>query len=394
MQPNQNTLKNLMKKIYKSVTSLALGILLMNSTNAQNSNVNANSEAAPISTPSAGIVLPSPNALFDIQFSFLPEDSVPTVSIAGAGIVAGEIWVSKWNGNGIYRFTPGGSYIDSFVIAGVTGTRAITFDGTNAWVSYNGTTVKKINATTHAVLATITPPALTGSANTNIRWITYDPTANSGAGGFWIGNYDTDILQISMTGALLNTISAGTHGLTGMYGASFDNLSPGGPFVWVNNQGDPTGGASTAVIVQLDATGNLTGVQHDVDADFGSAGGVAGGICVGQLPGLPNSTILAVDQGTATVAYELTVTGLKKNDFASQLSIQPNPSTGLFTIVNKSKINNADVTITNTKGEVVYTTHINNFTSEKIDARHLSKGVYMVTISNEIGKSTKSMIIQ
>ena len=62
--------------------------------------------------------------------------------------------------------------------------------------------------------------------------------------------------------------------------------------MWAFNQADPNGGASASVLVGINpTTGVLTGVTHDVDADYGSPGGIAGGATVVQLPGFAKPTL-------------------------------------------------------------------------------------------------------
>jgi len=347
-----------MKKLYTtSLLSIALGLLLMNYSNAQS--VNANAEVAPAalaSSPGSSSI----NAIFDIQFSFFPDNIVPTIGIVGTLNTGTEIWVSRWSSNTIFRFDYAQNFIDSFVVAGVTGTRAMTTDGTAAYFALNTTQLKKVDFTTHAVLATINLPALTGSANTTTRWATYDATLNSGAGGFWIGNYDTDILSVDMTGALLpGAIYAGNHGLTAMYGGAIDNLTAGGPYLWVNNQLDPpTASTQGAFLTQIDVTNQIqTGVMHDMEPDFGTLGGIAGGISITSFPGF-GACIFANDQGVQTAAYELIPLGIKKIDANSSLNMFPNPvSKNGYLNVHYNPLEKQDftLTVTDVTGKAIFT---------------------------------------
>src|SRR5690606_24051464 len=111
-----------------------------------------------------------------------------------------------------------------------------------------------------------------------VRYITYDPTADGGSGGFWLGNFSTNLQLISMTGTVLVTHPYASLGVTSIYGAAWDGYSAGGPFLWLWGQGAGTG--TPQWIVQIDpVTGLPTGVTHDVITDIGvgNASAIAGG---------------------------------------------------------------------------------------------------------------------
>jgi hypothetical protein len=106
-----------------------------------------------------------------------------------------------------------------------------------------------------------------------------------------------------MSGATLSTISSATHGLTGIYGMAYDNFSTGGPFLWAFDQG-----ANDADIIQLDMSGNPTGVMHDANSDLsaaGGGGGLAGGlfICDNFVTG--TTSMIGINQGESLFSYEL-----------------------------------------------------------------------------------------
>ncbi|MEP7171789.1 MAG: T9SS type A sorting domain-containing protein, partial [Bacteroidota bacterium] len=378
-----------MKKLYSaSLLSLALGLLMINYSTAQS--INSNSEVAPTVPASPSNGSNATTAIFDIQFSFDPDVAAGTASSVGTLNTGTEIWISVWNTNVINIYDYAGTFIAPFTVTGVTGTRAMTTDGTAAYFALNTSQLKKVDLTTHAVLATITMPALTGSANTTVRWATYDPTLNSGAGGFWIGNYDTDILSVDMTGALLpGSIPAGNHGLTAMYGGAVDNLTPGGPFLWINNQLDPpTASATGAFLTQLDITNQVqTGLVHDMEPDFGTLGGIGGGISITTLPGFTQPCIFANDQGIQTAAYELIPLGIKKIDVPNSFKLAPNPASknGSLKIAYKPlQKENLTLTITDLSGKIIYTEEFKGVDgiNKSIPVTNAA-GMYTVTIVNE-----------
>ncbi len=120
-----------------------------------------------------------------------------STGFAGITFLNNQFWVSKWASDTIARFTNTGAFIDKFVIAGLSGVRCITTDGTNFYMGNNTTTIYIIDPTTQASTGTIT------TTNT-VRFLSYDPTLNSNAGGFWMGNFSSNIDAISMTGTILS----------------------------------------------------------------------------------------------------------------------------------------------------------------------------------------------
>ncbi|MFL5751874.1 MAG: T9SS type A sorting domain-containing protein [Bacteroidia bacterium] len=234
----------------------------------------------------------TPQSLFNVQFNYNATDTVGRTGMAGVVFTGTEFWVSRWADDTLYRFSSAGSVIDTFTIPGVTGIRGMTWDGSFVYAGINTSSIKKINPTTRTLVSSITV-----AAGTAVRHITYDSTANGGAGGFWVGNFSTAITKISMTGATLATITAATHGLTGMYGSAIDHWTAGGPYLWVFDQG----GSSQSQIVRLQLpSGTPTGVIHDVMSDVGAGGtsGLAGGLFITNKLNSTARTIVGLIQGT------------------------------------------------------------------------------------------------
>jgi immune inhibitor A len=223
-------------------------------------------------------------------------------SVTGAGGNAGavyiptlsEFWTSRWNSNLIYRWTRNGSLIGSFAVSGVSGVRGLTYDGARVYASTASTTITILDPATQAKVGTITSPVAA-------RYVAYDPTADGGNGGLWVGDYFTDPTLITLAGATLRTLSYSSLGSATNYSIAFDNVSAGGPYLWFWGQGN--GGGTPQVLVQVSvATGLPTGVTHDVAIDAGQgvstplAGGMffTTGIVVGKatlgglLQGAPN----------------------------------------------------------------------------------------------------------
>ena len=119
------------------------------------------------------------------------------------------------------------------------------------------------NADGTGAIVQIAGPAPGGVATW--RALAYDPDGDGGLGSFWVCNFGSAIVEVSMTGALLTTFPAGGWSL---YGLAVD---PDTGNLWGHdNDGSP-------MIVEIDkTTGLLTGVSC-YTADAGEAqGGLSG----------------------------------------------------------------------------------------------------------------------
>lgn len=94
--------------------------------------------------------------------------------------------------------------------------------------------------------------------------------------------------------------------------------------------------------------------------------------------------------GTSAVGIS-TNGGLSKN-----ISIVPNPSTGLFKmVVSLGTSENLNVTVTNTLGQQVLSNKYNGISNESIalDLTSQANGVYFITISNGTEKMVQRLIL-
>ncbi len=223
-------------------------------------------------------------------------------------------YVTKWNGNLIWKFDMNGVKVDSFTVAGVTGLRDLAYDGQYFYGGKSSNTIYKMDFST-------TPPTKIGtinSPNVTVRNICYDPTADNGAGGFWVGNWSTDLSLVSRTGTVLNTIPSATHGLLSTYGTAYDTISAGGPYIWAISAGNP----SNTTIFQIKvSTGAQTGLTHDLTSDFTNTN-LGGGLWIESGIVAGTTTLGGLIQGTAIFGYDLASTASDSFDLAmSNLNI-------------------------------------------------------------------------
>ena len=278
--------------------------------------INTASEAYPgYSGPSNEPVL-QPDALWDIQFDHnVTTATGGNVGMAAAQFINNEFWTSLWASDTLFRFDINGVMLQKFVIPGLSGTRSLATDGTYLYAGNATNTIYRIDATTR----TLAPPHITSASPNTARHCSYDPSLDGGAGGFWIGNFGTDIDAISMSGTVLSSIPAANHGLTGMYGSAYDGTTAGGPYLWVFNQG----GANSTQIERLSLPFGTPAplASHDAFADFMTSNsltsGLAGGLFISSaiVPG--QMTIGGLIQGTpnnVVFGYELNDLILPSND--------------------------------------------------------------------------------
>lgn len=278
--------------------------------------INTASEAYPGYSGPSNEPVNTPDALWDVQFDHnVTSATGGAAGMAAAQFINNEFWTSRWQNDTLYRFDINGTLIQAFTIPGLTGTRSLASDGTYLYAGTATTTIYRIDPTTR----TLAPPHINSASPNTARHCSYDPTLNGGAGGFWIGNFGTDIDAISMTGAVLTTIPAANHGLTGMYGSAYDGTTAGGPYLWIFNQG----GANDCQIERLSLPFGTRNVLASRDAfqDFMTSNslssGLAGGLFISNaiVPG--QMTIGGLIQGTpnnVVFGYELNDLILPNND--------------------------------------------------------------------------------
>jgi hypothetical protein len=271
---------------------------------------------------------PTLKAIWDVQLLADITSNTGSVGQAGVAFYNNEFWTSLWSSDTLIRYSSAGVLIQKLQIPGVSSVRSITTDGVVLYMGNASTTISIVNPVTQLLVGTI-------NTTNSVRFITYDSNLNGGAGGFWIGNFSSNIDAISMTGGILFSIPSSTHNLTGMYGAAIDNLSPGGPYLWVHNQG----GINTDEFVGLQLPAGTPSVYvHDVFPDLVSIGitsSLAGGafLSTDLVPG--QLSLIGLTQSTgvnAIIAYELNI--LSNDVIATDLN-----SLSGYTKIPESQIN-------------------------------------------------------
>jgi len=204
------------------------------------------------------------DVIWDVLFTIDVTAISGAAGNAGAEFANGMYYTTRWNSNLIHEYDMTGALVREFSVPGVSGLRDLAYDGTYFYGGASTSTIYQMDfgAT----------PTLIGSFNVTggitVRNIAYD----SGADGFWCGNWDDPVTLFDRSGNQLDQIATG---LDSQYGSAYDNVSPGGPFLWVFDQN----AGVEAHVHQFDiASGTATGVTHNAGPDATDPTIIAGGL--------------------------------------------------------------------------------------------------------------------
>ncbi len=258
-----------------------------------------------------------PRALWDVQFNY---DLGQTTSLGSAGSEYDGtcFWVTKWSTSLLWlRYWKNGTLRDTFQVTGYTGAsncRDLAFDGKFIWGGLAaGSSIVKIDTGSRAVVKTITSPIA------SVRAIAWDPVLN----GLWICGWNDAIICVDTNGTAIPGKSIANI-YAGKYGLAYDSYSPGGPFLWVFDQTNSSGGSGQFVYKYDLATLTYTGVSFDVTTVINNAGttAIAGGLfCAANIvPG--KATLGGVLQGVNDRLF-----GLELADIGPSITHTPLPNT-------------------------------------------------------------------
>jgi len=352
--------------------------------------LNAQNEVAPVDSAAPN----GTRALFDLEYAFDigTNGSVGANGLAGVIFFDNQYWISEWQTDVIHVLDDTGGFVESFTIPGLSGTRSLTTDGTNIYIGTAGTQIFQIDPVFREIAATID---ITTASDAEARMCTYDSELDGGNGGFWIGDFSSDIASVDMSGIELSVIPAGTHG-TVIYGGAVDNVSDDGPWLWVSDQSGTA--PNRHFITQVDpAAGNQTGVNYDFTTD-GAANGatevLAGGLFISGDVVADQTSFVGLCQCTpSNLLFGLELKEeLSTNDFNSNPStfaLFPNPANNTVQI--ESQFNGEkQVAIFDVIGNRVLDATVTN----SIDISALSAGVYMVQLTQEGTTSVKKLVVR
>ena len=261
-------------------TSVTPRVLVKNGEGSESS-----MEYSPMETQVTGNLT---DEIWDVQGSFRPIDASGVVSQAGMEFDGTYFYCPVWNSADICKYDIDGNHVETFQVPGVSSTRDLAYDGQYMYGGSSSSQIYCWDPATYSLITTI------NSSQGLYRAIAYD----SDNDGFLGNNWDGDIVCTARDGSTIYTIPA--LAIASLYGMAYDNISAGGPFLWVFAQS-----GSGAEIHQIDiASGSPTGVMHNVLADFPSAG-IAGGLWTSPDYVSGTLTIGGLVQGEDAFMYEL-----------------------------------------------------------------------------------------
>ncbi|MGL5889483.1 MAG: T9SS type A sorting domain-containing protein [Bacteroidia bacterium] len=361
----------------KKIITLFASVLFVFDTVSAQQPVHASVDAAPATNNSN----PPPTVQTPWQVLFSYDITAAGAGIGNAGVVmvGPNFWIARWNSDTFSVISPTGSLLSQFRIIGIPGTRSLTTDGTNVYAGCNTAGIYKIDPITQTLITVINTPSVP-----NVRYCTYDPTANSGAGGFWVGTWATNFTLVSMTGAVLGSIPASSHLLTNTYGLAYDGTSPGGPYLWAFNQDPSISSPYNANLIQINiATGSQTSVIHDVTSDIGTPSQPAAGVYVSTTP----FALYGVLQFPPNYLFSYDIVGVNSGvnealAAETMVSVWPNPATQTVNIrVNRTNNDQMQIQLVNALGQVV-SSSTNVGLNNIYNLENLAAGVYSVLVTN------------
>ena len=346
-------------------------------------------DAAP-TTFESGVTNYTNKAIFDVDFNIDigATGSVGANGLAGVAFVNNTYWVSQWATDTLRELSPTGTLMSTFTIPGVTGTRSITYDGTDIYIGAAGLSIYKIDPATKTLSSTI---SITTTSNAAARMCTYDANLDGGNGGFWIGNFGSDIASVSMTGAELSVIPAATHATT-IYGGAIDNTTTAGSFLWIHDQN-----GSGDLLTQLNTTdGAQTGLSFDyaTAAPSTTTAVLGGGLFITDQVNSSFPTFIGISQATPSnilFSLELTQPLSVTPETTVSFDVYPNPAINVVNVTSNFN-GNQTVEIFDITGKTVLVSTLNN--GADINVSELTKGAYFVKVSQNGNSATKKLIIK
>jgi len=219
------------------------------------------------------------------------------------------IYTVRWNLDLYYRYDVNGNYLATFTVPPTTAIRDLAYDGQYFYGSPASNTVYEMDFTpgSEALISQWNMPA-----GITVRSIAYvPPPTDAFYVSNWTGNEDWSLVSRdngSGSGTLISAIPYSSHQVDGNYGLAYDDILPGGPYLWGLCQSFDPSLINWCHFVQVEvATGLQTGVWHDVNNDPQvNTNGSAGGCFIEALSSFPGTVTLGGNiTNNAIFGYDL-----------------------------------------------------------------------------------------
>ncbi len=233
----------------------------------------------------------------DEVFRFDPETPTGDIRILGIEFDGVYFWLTGANDQitkKLHKFDRDGNYIESFD-QGTTsawGWRDLAWDGQYLYGS-DENELAIIDPASGLKIGELPMPT---GINPPMRGLAWDPAGDH----FWSANFSSSIIEFDRQG---NTLASYANAKA-IYGLAWDDISEGGPWLWVFSQD----GTPATEISQFDpATGSYTGVSFYAIDNTGSDA-IAGGICftTDWDPSLGIVACVMQDTPDMAAGYEIT----------------------------------------------------------------------------------------
>jgi len=227
------------------------------------------------------------------------------------------IYTSSWMRPGEFnRYTPNGEYVETFYVENVGSIRNLSYDGTHFYGTEGTNIIFKLDLDNQTLVDSIETDIQ------EIRHCSFNKQDGSLFAGSWNSLYRIDIEN--------GTSEQIRNDLANVYSSAFDNLSPGGPYLWLFSQTSQNNGPSAYIRQFNISTGEYTDRTHYLDDINLGSSSLAGGICASEYVCEGKFVLLADVQnpmGSNTIAtYEIGRTNNVVRTGKKSGSIAPNSS--------------------------------------------------------------------
>lgn len=169
-------------------------------------------------------------------------------------------YTSSWYNIGkFYKYDRDGRFIEEFEVEDMYyKVDDMAFDGTYFYGSDDTNVIYQLDLRNKRLVKTIT---IVDDPDINIAHIAYDPRTDE----FWAGGSNT-ICRINREGKITSAMrNFSTEEDLDVYGSAYDNVTPGGPYLWLSHEVMSYQGVERIVLRQYNLnTRRLTDVEHEV----------------------------------------------------------------------------------------------------------------------------------